>query len=173
VLVEQEYPFRSLVGKANSGNPSIFSTITSAGGGGGSYGQVVVEIIPGVRRFWRRRSGANSGTRTGGSGNTPPVAPPQGNSGGGGTEIRKQLFIGGGGGGQELWNAGTGQPSSLDLILVVIGSELELQHSLSGSSWNYRTNSRRIFCRWRWLSRMVVAGNSGTGGRRWRWRRSK
>ena len=64
-------------GGGGKGNPSIFSTITSAAGGGG-INAVSSSCSPGG-------SGGGghgpSGT-PGGTGNTPPVSPPQGNNGG-------------------------------------------------------------------------------------------
>jgi hypothetical protein len=73
-----------------SGNPSIFSTITSTGGGNGG-GRTVNDAGSGG-------SGGGGGGCTpnpGGAGNTPPVSPPQGNTGGAG----QQPDGGGGGGG--------------------------------------------------------------------------
>lgn len=93
----------------NSGNNSIFSTITSAGGGGSGYS------APGV-------SGGSGGggaiyapplgtAGAGGAGNTPPVSPPQGNPGGNGafTPDGNTYSAGGGGGaGAAGSNGGTG-----------------------------------------------------------------
>ena len=59
-----------------SGNPSTFSTITSAGGGFGS-GNSGPAGSPGGSG-----GGGSAGQPAGGTGNTPPVAPPQGNNGG-------------------------------------------------------------------------------------------
>ena len=60
-----------------AGNPSVFSTITSAGGGGG--GGDFVSPIPGLDGG----SGGGGGAPNGGagSGNTPPTSPPQGQPG--------------------------------------------------------------------------------------------
>ena len=75
----------SLPGNADSGNPSTFSTVTSAGGGGGGkYGE------PSGTAGSAGGSGgsgglAGPGSQTGGAGgagNTPPVSPAQGFAGG-------------------------------------------------------------------------------------------
>ena len=90
----QTYPITIGAGGAShaAGNPSVFSTITSAAGGqggpsgdGGSGGG---GTAPG-----------SGGNVAGGDGNTPSVSPPQGNNGGNGTATGGQLFAGGGGGG--------------------------------------------------------------------------
>jgi hypothetical protein len=65
------------------GNPSIFSTITSAGGGAGNRGAP----------FGVGGSGSGGQCSPGHAGNTPPVSPPQGNPGG------DAPGLGGGGGG--------------------------------------------------------------------------
>jgi hypothetical protein len=66
-------------GRGNSGNNSVFSTITSAGGGGGGSD-------PGTPTYPGGSGGSGGGGNrnpayAGGSGNTPPVSPSQGNSG--------------------------------------------------------------------------------------------
>jgi hypothetical protein len=76
--------------RGGSGNPSIFSTITSTGGGGAGARDATG---PGLTGGSGGGGGANCGV--GGSGNTPPVSPPQGNPGGNGTPG----YSGGGGGG--------------------------------------------------------------------------
>jgi hypothetical protein len=75
-------------GSNTKGNPSIFSSITSAGGGTGNGPTCG---FPG---------GSGGGGRfsiSAGTGNTPPVSPPQGNPGG--NSIPPAGFFGGGGGG--------------------------------------------------------------------------
>jgi len=76
----------------NSGNPSIFSTITSAGGGGGGAWNTTPGNAGG--------SGGGAGTPggSGAAGNTPPVTPPQGNPGG---APCSSAAMGGGGGAAE------------------------------------------------------------------------
>ena len=92
----------------STGNPSTFSTITSAGGGSGGAGS---------RAFGDSRlNGGNGGSGGGsggsentnpdplnggtiGSGNTPPVSPPQGQNGGQGVHAPGNWAAGGGGGG--------------------------------------------------------------------------
>ena len=83
-------------GSTPTGNPSTFSTITSAGGGRGGTRTDGLSI--GSNGF----SGGSGGGAGGenfptsvGSGNTPPVSPPQGNPGGGWSSP----YCGGGGGG--------------------------------------------------------------------------
>jgi len=72
-----------------SGNPSIFSTITSAGGGGGTGGSV--DATAGG-------SGGGGGNgQNAGNGNTPPVSPSQGNPGA--NTPPQQSYNGSGGGG--------------------------------------------------------------------------
>ena len=78
------------------GNPSVFSTITSAAGGGGGSGgspEAGKNGDPGGSG-----GGGNyaPGGSTGGTGNTPPVSPPQGQPGGNGNSPPTR---GGGGGG--------------------------------------------------------------------------
>jgi hypothetical protein len=94
---------------ANSGNPSIFSTITSAGGGGGA---TAVGVSPGLNGAPGGSGGGSSqggpGTSLGGTGNTPPVSPPQGNPGGASTTPGR----GGGGGGSSTAGQG-GNPAGI------------------------------------------------------------
>ena len=71
----------------NSGESSIFSTITSAGGGAGGSQSA------GVAGGSGGGGGGNAGSFGGGAGNTPSTSPSQGNSGGSGNDA------GGGGGG--------------------------------------------------------------------------
>jgi hypothetical protein len=85
----------------NQGNPSIFSTITSAGGGAGQFA-----VSP------TSNGGSGGGIQgpggTAGSGNTPPVSPPQGNSGGTvPTRCAPQYGSSGGGGAGAVGNNGT------------------------------------------------------------------
>jgi hypothetical protein len=76
-----------------SGNPSIFSTITSTGGGGGAH------------RDQQAASGGSGGgagyfgPKSGGTGNTPPVSPPQGSNGGNSPSVLQSPFDASGGGG--------------------------------------------------------------------------
>ena len=62
----------------SSGNPAVFSTITSTGGGGGGS-----RTPGGGSNGGSGGSGGGSNTLScAGAGNTPPVSPPQGNNGG-------------------------------------------------------------------------------------------
>ena len=65
----------------NNGNPSVFSTKTSAGGGYGRNSN----SAPDVGSGGSGGGGGGGGPGLKGSGNTPPVSPPQGNDGGVGT----------------------------------------------------------------------------------------
>ena len=85
-------------GDGDSGSPSIFSTITSAGGGGAGGGNQA----PGPVGSGKAGGSGGGGSGPGGNpvgganfgaGNTPPVSPPQGNPGG------QSVQEGGGGGG--------------------------------------------------------------------------
>ena len=85
-----------------NGNPSSFSTITSAGGGFGEVGSGG----PGspTRAGGPGGSGGGGGTHgaavgAAGAGNTPSVTPPQGNNGGVGSTDNATYRFGGGGGG--------------------------------------------------------------------------
>ena len=73
----------------NPGNPSTFSTITSAGGGGGGRWNTGGQVTGGSGG-----GSAQSGCAAGAAGNTPSVNPPQGNPGGG----RGHYQMAGGGG---------------------------------------------------------------------------
>ena len=82
--------------RGGSGNPSIFSTITSAGGGGGGADDSGGSTgVPGGSGGGGAGRGDGS-PLVGGSGNTPPTSPPQGNPGGSGNTGN---YTGGGGGG--------------------------------------------------------------------------
>jgi len=68
----------------NPGNPSVFSTITSAGGGPGARFRTPndPEAAGGSGGGATGRRGPSCSPNPGGNGNTPPVSPPQGNPGG-------------------------------------------------------------------------------------------
>tara|TARA_R100001079_G_scaffold81946_1_gene45339 strand:+ start:886 stop:2274 length:1389 start_codon:yes stop_codon:yes gene_type:complete len=88
----------------NSGTPSTFSTITSAGGGGGGgyHGSSAQPYTVGQAGGSGGGGGAyNSPTNTeaGGAGNTPSVSPAQGKNGGNGSYQVSTHTAGGGGGG--------------------------------------------------------------------------
>jgi hypothetical protein len=88
-------------GGSASGNPSIFSTITSTGGGR-STGPTGAD--PGGS------GGGSGGSGAGGAGNTPPVSPPQGNNGGTTGPGLSAGSGGGGSGGVGDSTTGTGSP---------------------------------------------------------------
>ena len=94
---------------STSGNPSVFSTITSTGGGFGKQDQPNPGIPgtggPGGSGGGGNGGGSNpAGNRVAGNGNTPPVTPPQGNNGGTGFVNNA---AGGGGGATEVGQNGT------------------------------------------------------------------
>ena len=102
----QTYPIQVGAGGAGNqpaggaqGEPSIFSTITSAGGGGGGRSA-------GPEPFGGAGTGGSGGGggegRCGNAGNTPPTNPPQGNPGGNSTNA---AGAGGGGAGGAGANA--------------------------------------------------------------------
>jgi hypothetical protein len=93
-------------GQGPNGNPSIFSTITSAAGGGGG-GQNSPQ--PGNPAGLPGGSGGGGGGPAGaaGSGNTPPTTPPQGLNGAAG---RPCFGSGGGGGATGSPQAANNQP---------------------------------------------------------------
>jgi hypothetical protein len=92
-------------GSEVSGNPSIFSTITSTGGGRGGKRDAFGGDPGGSG------GGGGSTGSPAGSGNTPPTSPPQGNNGGIGA-VASSFYTGGGGGGASAvgtaGNPGTG-----------------------------------------------------------------
>jgi hypothetical protein len=92
---------KTTCGQGNNGNPSVFSTITSAGGGGGGRGCLGSVGSGG--------SGGGASDDTGiGSGNTPPVSPPQGTPGGAKGGSGACVVSGGGGGATVAGSAGIG-----------------------------------------------------------------
>jgi hypothetical protein len=91
-------------GLAIDGNPSVFSSITSAGGGrGGGSSPVSPSSIGSSGGSGGGGGAGGNATFCGGSGNTPPTSPPQGNNGGTGFNGPAPFFPaqsqGGGGGG--------------------------------------------------------------------------
>ena len=94
-VTAQSYPIT--VGAA-SANPSVFSTITSAGGGNGPH-YVSNPLNGGNGGSGGGGGGAGNSRGTGGSGNTPPVSPPQGQPGGNATGPSYPTPIHGGAGG--------------------------------------------------------------------------
>ena len=103
----QSYPITvgAGAGVGSSGNPSIFSTITSAGGGKGQHYVTDGGDGPGsgVPGGCGGGAGHASGCATGGVGNTPPVSPPQGKNGG--NSGPSPAITGGGGGGADCAGA--------------------------------------------------------------------
>jgi hypothetical protein len=87
--------------RADSGNNSVFSTITSTGGGGGGGGGPTAAGASGGS------GGGSHRATSGGSGNTPPTSPPQGNPGASG-DGSGGSNAGGGGGGAVAGIAGGG-----------------------------------------------------------------
>ena len=83
-----------------SGNPSTFSTITSAGGGGGG-----ARTPDGYPALTGGSGGGSDYCGTGAAGNTPPTVPPQGQPGGSSSSGSTAYGASGGGG---ALNAGSG-----------------------------------------------------------------
>jgi hypothetical protein len=117
------------------GNPSIFSTITSAGGAAGSDEALTNGLSGGSG------SGAAQ-TGSGGSGNTPPTSPPQGNSG----SPNGGNAAGGGGGGATA--AASGRPGGAGATTSITASPVTYAGGGAGSD---RTGSQ-------------YPGGSGGGG---------
>jgi len=96
--------------KGDSGSPSIFSTITSAGGGGGGTNNSSPggETMPGIAGG-SGGGGAGSADNNGGggAGNTPPVSPPQGSAGGTASISAPNYGAAGGGGATAVGGGGT------------------------------------------------------------------
>jgi len=86
-----------------SGEPSVFSTITSTGGGGGGSHAPCAsgnnDALPGGSGGGGGNRDCAAGVGTGGTGNSPPVSPPQGNTGGNGYHDAAVYANGAGGGG--------------------------------------------------------------------------
>jgi hypothetical protein len=95
----------------NSGSPSTFSTITSAGGGGAGFSSPGINGGSGGGGAIYVPGPASGGT--GGVGNTPPVSPPQGNPGGAGqySSPGSSYSNGGGGGASCAGVSGSGRVS--------------------------------------------------------------
>jgi len=95
-----------------SGNPSVFSSITSTGGGGGGGGGgFEAPQIVGANGG----SGGGGGGRSsaaGGSGNTPPVTPAQGSNGGAAAPAPSPNDVDSGGGGGGASAVGGGASNS-------------------------------------------------------------
>ena len=112
-------PTSTIPSVGNSGNNSVFSTITSAGGGFGAGGYPA-SGTPGGVVGGSGGSGGGGGTCTGsatngkagGTGNTPPVSPSQGNNGGTGTTRGSSPYGVGAGGGGASASGTNGGPSS-------------------------------------------------------------
>ena len=112
-------------GVGGSGNPSIFSTITSAGGGGGGGGPSCV--TSGNGGSGGGAPGYAPAPTAGGTGNTPPVSPPQGNNGGSGGGSGPNYPGGGGGGsaavgGRNPTGSGTGSAGGAGTQLNIDGN---------------------------------------------------
>jgi len=84
---------------ANSGNPSTFSTITSAGGGKAGTGNTPFRDGGNGGSGGAGSSGPSTTIGSAGTGNTPPVSPAQGTNGGTGGTDNASWRSGGSGGG--------------------------------------------------------------------------
>jgi hypothetical protein len=123
-----------------AGNPSTFSTITSAGGGDGGLGNHPGPSTPSPTNANGTPGGSGGGggtffpgspgQGTVGSGNTPPVSPPQGNNGGTGATDNATYRIGGGGGGA----GAVGESRSPSCNTSAGGGGTGISTSITGSS---------------------------------------
>jgi len=124
------------------GNPSIFSTITSAGGGGG--GGHGGPAVPGTGAGQPGGSGGGAfSCATGfGTGNTPPVSPPQGNPGGPGFEAPTYTGAGGGGASAAGTAAGPGSagPGGAGTANLITGSSVTYAGGGGGSGGTPNTS---------------------------------
>ena len=113
-------------GEGTAGNPSSFSTVTSAGGGYGGGFRTVGG--PGG-------SGGGGGGRcntAGGSGNTPPVSPPQGNAGGNSAPSSNPSTIDAGGSGGGAGAAGSNASNNSG-----VAGAVGVPTSITGSALSY------------------------------------
>jgi hypothetical protein len=95
---------------STAGNPSVFSTITSAGGGasGKSAGPSRAGLPGGSGG-----GGASCSNGAGGTGNDPPTSPPQGNPGGAGGDGPTPNISSGGGGGATTAGTNANTPGGI------------------------------------------------------------
>lgn len=123
---------------STSGNPSIFSSITSTGGGRGGNRTNCSGVANPGDPGGSGGGGSGPGTNpagpntTGGTGNTPPVSPSQGNPGGIGQHVYGSWAGGGGGGGA----GGAGNDSSQSSPTASAGGSGST-NSISGSPVTY------------------------------------
>jgi len=121
----------------NSGNNSVFSTITSAAGGRGGNGPGSCAV------GGTGGSGGGGASAAGGSGNTPPVSPPQGQNGGAGFGVSGPAYGGGGGGGAgAAGTTGTGPqagPGGAGVSTSIPGGSIDLAGG--GGAGSYSSGS--------------------------------
>jgi hypothetical protein len=100
-ITTQAYPITvgAGAGPNAAGNPSIFSTITSAAGGGGGGAPYAPGPTTSGGPGGSGGGGGGGPSGTGGTGNTPPVTPAQGQNGGNGDPSPPNSSGGGGGAG--------------------------------------------------------------------------
>ena len=141
-----------------SGNPSVFSSITStAGGGGGGWDTGGAAGLAGGSGGGG--AGWGPGTSPGGAGNTPPTTPSQGNNGGtnpaGGTG-----YMGGSGGGAGAVGANGGPQPISSYNTVTAGATTNIsgspvQYSRGGNGGNDQSPGPATH---------IAAANTGDGG---------
>ena len=111
----------------NSGEDSIFSTITSTGGGyGGSQ-------TAGGSGGSGGGGGGYAGSFGGGDGNTPSTSPSQGNNGGGGTSTG----VGGGGGGASEAGNPSGKNGGDGIANDIIETGVDVTYAGGGGGGSY------------------------------------
>ena len=142
----------------NSGSPSIFSTITSAGGGAGG------RWPSGGQTGGGSGGGSAQDGGTGGSGNTPPTSPSQGNNGG---NLGYWQMGGGGGagaGGTPGHASGGSCGGSSSNRNGKGGGGNGVTTSISGSSTSYAGGGGGGFSDFNSLSPASDYSSGGTGG---------
>jgi hypothetical protein len=129
-----------------SGSPSTFSTITSAGGGGGSGSP---------SRNGGSGGGSSSSPASGGTaglGNTPPVSPSQGNPGG----VPPARYGGGGGGGAAAAGCSTTGGNGSPVAIAFIGAVSSCYGTSGPAPGRYFSGGGG--------GALIQPGASGTGG---------
>ena len=112
---------------STAGNPSTFSTITSAGGG-----------APGAAGGSGGGGGSSpSSSGAGGAGNTPPVSPPQGADGGPRALGRYGGAGGGGGGASGTASTGTGGGPGTEVADAFIGPAVSACYGTPGPAGRF------------------------------------
>jgi hypothetical protein len=141
-----------------SGNPSVFSSITStAGGGGGGWSSGGNAGLAGGSGGGG--AGWGPGTSPGGAGNTPPTTPAQGNAGG--TNPAATTGYRGGSGGGATATGSTGGPAPISSANSVTAGATT---SISGSPVQYARGGNGGNDQSPGPDTHIAADNTGDGG---------